>query len=188
MKFVFVFCLFSRKKRILKINILVDGSKAKTSPSITCLKQVVHETVLPIEKHSLTPAIFWIPFICFCSGVINYLNTLIHTRIQFYYQFLSDVKIDSLLLWTNYGLRTVSPSVKCIFSIQYLYIQKKNCKMLVTSTMYISLSMRCVRMWWARDFQCLRSFQTIANHSNANYYVWFMMQSYSNIKIISKVF
>lgn len=45
------------EKRILKINILVDGSKAKTSPSITCLKQVTHETVLPIEKHSLTPAI-----------------------------------------------------------------------------------------------------------------------------------
>lgn len=42
---------------ILNISILVDGSNAITSPSIFCLKHVVQATILPIEKHSLTPAI-----------------------------------------------------------------------------------------------------------------------------------
>lgn len=49
-----------QKKNLLRTSILVDGSNANTSPSITCLKQVTHDTVLPIEKHSLIPVIFTI--------------------------------------------------------------------------------------------------------------------------------
>lgn len=47
-------------KNILNISILVDESNAITSPSIFCLKHVVQATILPIEKHSLTPAIFFL--------------------------------------------------------------------------------------------------------------------------------
>lgn len=48
-------------KRILSISIFVVGSKPSTSPSISSSKQLVHMTMLPMEKHSLTPAILCFP-------------------------------------------------------------------------------------------------------------------------------
>lgn len=44
-------------KRILRISIFVIWSNAMTSPSMVFLKQVVHDTILPMEKQSLTAAI-----------------------------------------------------------------------------------------------------------------------------------
>lgn len=46
------------KRRILSISILVCGSKASTSPSISCSWQVLHSTVLPIVNQSFEAAIF----------------------------------------------------------------------------------------------------------------------------------
>lgn len=45
-------------KRILKINILVGGSNAITSPSISLSWHVLQTTVLPMLNQSLAPAIF----------------------------------------------------------------------------------------------------------------------------------
>jgi hypothetical protein len=46
---------------LLRISILVGWSKARTSPSITWLWHVLHETRLPTEKYSLpSDAIFWL--------------------------------------------------------------------------------------------------------------------------------
>lgn len=46
---------------LLRISILVGWSKASTSPSITWLWHVLHETRLPTEKYSLpSDAIFWL--------------------------------------------------------------------------------------------------------------------------------
>lgn len=45
-------------KRILSISILVCGSNASTSPSISCSWQVLQSTVLPMLNQSLAPAIF----------------------------------------------------------------------------------------------------------------------------------
>lgn len=45
-------------KRILNISILVCGSNASTSPSISCSWQVLQTTVLPMLNQSLAPAIF----------------------------------------------------------------------------------------------------------------------------------
>lgn len=45
-------------KRILSISILVCGSNANTSPSISCSWQVLQSTVLPMLNQSLAPAIF----------------------------------------------------------------------------------------------------------------------------------
>jgi len=49
------------RKRILSISIFVVGSNPRTSPSISSSKQLVHMTTLPMEKHSLTPAILCFP-------------------------------------------------------------------------------------------------------------------------------
>lgn len=57
------------KKRILKISILVIWSNAITSPSMLCLKQVVHDTILPMEKQSLTAAI-----LIDCTTIFHQLN------------------------------------------------------------------------------------------------------------------
>lgn len=48
----------SREKRILSISILVCGSNANTSPSISFSWQVLQSTVLPMLNQSLAPAIF----------------------------------------------------------------------------------------------------------------------------------
>lgn len=48
-------------KRILSMSIFVVGSNPSTSPSISSSKQLVHITTLPMEKHSLTPAILCFP-------------------------------------------------------------------------------------------------------------------------------
>ena len=45
-------------KRILSISILVCGSNANTSPSISFSWQVLQSTVLPMLNQSLAPAIF----------------------------------------------------------------------------------------------------------------------------------
>ena len=61
---------YNTRKRILNINILVDESKASTSPSISFLWQVLHVTVLPILKQSIVLT-FSLPFKLFAILIFD---------------------------------------------------------------------------------------------------------------------
>lgn len=100
-------------KRILKISILVNWSNAKTSPSIFWLKQVVHATVLPIEKQSLTAAIFR-QFSC-----IFYTKFLFKIQSKYSMRF----QLNCSTVQTNYCLFICVESHFSFFSL--FFVQKR---------------------------------------------------------------